>query len=58
MNAKEAAQATTHFKPKQAIPYHFGDIIGDEDDAAQFAAAADSKVTVLKPGQTLNLNAD
>jgi L-ascorbate metabolism protein UlaG (beta-lactamase superfamily) len=57
MNAKEAAQATTHFKPRRAIPYHWGDIIGEESDAAEFAATADAKVTVLKPGQTLDLNA-
>jgi L-ascorbate metabolism protein UlaG (beta-lactamase superfamily) len=28
MNAEEAADAAKQFKPKQAIPYHWGDIVG------------------------------
>ncbi len=28
MNAKEAAEATEHIKPKLAVPYHWGDIVG------------------------------
>jgi L-ascorbate metabolism protein UlaG (beta-lactamase superfamily) len=33
MNAAEAAEATKQFKPKQAIPYHWGDIVGSQADA-------------------------
>ncbi len=55
MNAEEAAEATKHIKPKQAIPYHWGDIVGSRKDADQFAKMAQCKVTVLSPGETVNL---
>jgi L-ascorbate metabolism protein UlaG (beta-lactamase superfamily) len=41
MNAAEAADATKHFKPKQAIPYHWGDIVGSQADADNFKKLAD-----------------
>ena len=55
MNAEEAAEATKSIKPKQAIPYHWGDIVGSRKDADQFAKMAQCKVTVLTPGQTINI---
>ena len=55
MNAAEAAEATKHIKPKQAIPYHWGDIVGSRSDAAEFAEKAECKVTVLKAGETISL---
>jgi L-ascorbate metabolism protein UlaG (beta-lactamase superfamily) len=62
MNAKEAAMAVERIKadavnePKRAIPYHWGDIVGKRGDADHFADIAKCEVTILKPGQTLNLN--
>lgn len=56
MNAAEAADATRHFKPKQAIPYHWGDIVGGRADAEAFAQAADCKVHILSPGDYINLD--
>jgi L-ascorbate metabolism protein UlaG (beta-lactamase superfamily) len=62
MNAEEAAQAVKHIKghavnePKRAIPYHWGDIVGKRSDADHFADIALCEVTILKPGQTINLN--
>jgi L-ascorbate metabolism protein UlaG (beta-lactamase superfamily) len=55
MDAKDAAEATSHIKPKQAIPYHWGDIVGSKSDADQFAKAAQCKVTIMSPGETINL---
>ncbi len=36
MNAEEAAEAAKLIKPNLAIPMHWGEIIGDEDDAEEF----------------------
>jgi len=55
MNAKEAAEATEHIKPKQAIPYHWGDIVGSRSDAQEFANNAKCEVKVLSPGESTRL---
>ncbi|TFG46350.1 MAG: MBL fold metallo-hydrolase [Candidatus Brocadiia bacterium] len=55
MNPDQAAQATEQFKPAQAVPYHWGDIVGGKADAEDFAKNAKCKVTILMPGQSLNL---
>jgi len=55
MDAAEAAQATEHFKPKMAIPYHYGDIVGGEKDAKKFSELCQCEVKILKPGETLSL---
>jgi len=49
MNADDAAGAVKYIKPKQAIPYHWGDIVGSRADADTFAAGADCPVTILEP---------
>lgn len=56
MNVKDAAEATGHIKPKQAIPYHWGDIVGSQSDADQFAKVAQCRVTVMSPGQTIDIS--
>lgn len=55
MNAAEAAKAIGDIKPRIAVPYHFGDIVGSADDGKQFAAQAKCRVHVLKPGQSINI---
>ena len=55
MDAVEAAEAIRHIKPKRAIPYHWGDIVGGRADAEKFAAAAECKVQILSAGETMNL---
>ncbi len=55
MNADEAAEATKQFKPKMAIPYHWGDIVGSKKDADAFAQKAACKVKVLEPGESVTL---
>ena len=56
MDAAEAAEATKQFKPKQAIPYHWGDIVGSQADADNFKKLAGCKVTVLKPGESVTVD--
>jgi len=55
MNADEAAEAAKTIKPRMAIPYHWGDIVGRQDDAEKFAKLAGCEVKVLKPGQTVRI---
>jgi L-ascorbate metabolism protein UlaG (beta-lactamase superfamily) len=55
MNAEEAAEAANQIKPKMAIPYHWGDIVGRQDDAEKFAKSAGSEVKVMKPGETVRI---
>jgi L-ascorbate metabolism protein UlaG (beta-lactamase superfamily) len=55
MNATEAAEATGQIKPKRAIPYHWGEIVGDRADAEEFAEAAKCEVQVLSVGETISL---
>ncbi len=56
MNAVEAAEATKYIKPKQAIPYHWGEIVGGRVDAEEFAETAECKVQVLSAGETISLD--
>jgi L-ascorbate metabolism protein UlaG (beta-lactamase superfamily) len=48
MDAKEAAEACSLFKPKIAVPIHYGDIVGDSADARMFKnLAKDCEVEIL-----------
>jgi L-ascorbate metabolism protein UlaG (beta-lactamase superfamily) len=53
MNAKEAAEAIDQIKPKLAIPYHWGQIVGSHKDAEQFAKISDCDVNILTPGEEI-----
>ena len=55
MNGSEAAEAAEYVKPKLAVPYHWGDIVGGESDAEEFAEKAQCEVKVLKPGESVSL---
>jgi len=55
MDASEAAGVCETIKPSQAIPYHWGDIVGSSGDAYSFARQASCPVTVLQPGESLTL---
>ncbi len=48
-----AADATKKFKPKMAVPYHWGDIVGSKKDADAFAHKAACKAKVLEPGESM-----
>ncbi|MCH8119819.1 MAG: MBL fold metallo-hydrolase [Planctomycetes bacterium] len=54
MNADEAAEAAKHIKPKQAIPYHWGDIVGRRSDAERFAELAECEVKILTAGESIS----
>ena len=47
MDAVEASKAVGVIKPKIAIPYHWGDIVGDKTDAQRFAEQAGCEVVIL-----------
>jgi L-ascorbate metabolism protein UlaG (beta-lactamase superfamily) len=49
MDAREAAEAAGKIRPKLAIPYHFGDVVGTRNDAEEFARLAPCPVDVLEP---------
>ena len=55
MNATEAAEAIKFIKPKRAIPYHWGDIVGDRADAEKFTNTVECETKILTPGETITL---
>ena len=55
MTAAEAAGALKLFNPAQAVPYHWGDIVGSHRDASEFSTNAPCPVTILQPGESLSL---
>ncbi len=46
MTADEAVEALRLINPVTAIPMHWGDIVGEEEDARKFAASAPCKVII------------
>ena len=55
MDAADAAEAANVIKPKLAIPYHWGDIVGKRSDAERFASAATCDTKVLMPGESAEI---
>src|SRR4051795_4949811 len=49
MAAREAAEAARRIQPTVAVPMHWGEHIGSEDDARAFADAAPVDVVILRP---------
>jgi len=49
MTAEEGAEAARIVGAKKAIPMHWGDIIGDKNDALEFKKSAKCEVKILKP---------
>jgi L-ascorbate metabolism protein UlaG (beta-lactamase superfamily) len=48
MTAQEAAEAARRIQPRVAVPMHWGEHIGSEADARDFAARAPVEVRILK----------
>tara|TARA_B100000315_G_C14476727_1_gene540984 strand:- start:308 stop:943 length:636 start_codon:yes stop_codon:yes gene_type:complete len=48
MTPEEAAEATKILKPKVAIPMHYGDIVGTDEDAKKFESLCDCDVRILE----------
>ena len=44
MNAKAAAQLANALRPKAAVPYHYGSVVGSEKDAREFIALLDPAI--------------
>jgi L-ascorbate metabolism protein UlaG (beta-lactamase superfamily) len=55
LDPAQAARAADLIKPKHAIPYHFGDIVGTTRDAEKFTQLTKCPATILKPGQSFSL---
>jgi L-ascorbate metabolism protein UlaG (beta-lactamase superfamily) len=48
MDAEEAAEAANVFRPRVAIPYHWGDIVGSIEDAERFARLFKGETRILE----------
>jgi len=48
MTAEEAVEAVNTFKPKVAIPMHYGSIVGSRKDAERFKELAEVEVVILE----------
>lgn len=48
MTAEEAAEAVNAFKPKLAIPMHYGAIVGNKKDAERFKELSKVEVMILE----------
>lgn len=48
MTAEEAAEAVNTFRPKIAIPMHYGAIVGSRSDAERFKELAEVEVVILE----------
>ena len=55
MDAQQAAEATEYIKPTLAVPYHWGDIVGSQQDAEKFCELAACNAKILQPGETIEL---
>jgi L-ascorbate metabolism protein UlaG (beta-lactamase superfamily) len=56
MDAAQAAEACRAIKPRTALPYHWGDIVGTENDARTFVeATAGCDARLLQPGEALTV---
>jgi L-ascorbate metabolism protein UlaG (beta-lactamase superfamily) len=56
MGAAQAAEACQAIGARTAVPYHWGDIVGTEDDARAFVATAtgcDSRL--IRPGEAISV---
>jgi len=46
MDAREAVKAALAVEPKIAVPMHYGEIVGSEQDAESFRRALEGKIRV------------
>ncbi|MDR3567552.1 MAG: MBL fold metallo-hydrolase [Syntrophobacteraceae bacterium] len=47
MTADEAVAAATAINPKVAVPIHYGEIVGSQEDAKKFQSALDGRIEVV-----------
>ncbi|MFP4354683.1 MAG: MBL fold metallo-hydrolase [Phycisphaerae bacterium] len=53
LDADQAAKAAKTIDCRIAIPYHWGDIVGDIADAQRFVAALPGRGRLLQPGESM-----
>jgi L-ascorbate metabolism protein UlaG (beta-lactamase superfamily) len=51
MTAQEAAEAARRIQPRIAVPMHWGEHLGTEDDARRFAEKASVEVRIMEKAQ-------
>ena len=51
MDAAEAAGAAGEIKPKMAVPYHYGTVVGTDEDALRFQQLSSVPVTIMKKAE-------
>ena len=51
MDGKEAARAADIIKPKIAVPYHYGDIVGSEEDARVLKSNYAGETRIMTPAR-------
>ncbi|GBD38675.1 hypothetical protein HRbin37_00930 [bacterium HR37] len=49
MTAQEAAEIANEFKPKTAVPMHWGTIVGSREDAERFKDIFEGETLILEP---------
>jgi len=54
-DAEQAAETSNRLKPRKAIPYHWGEVVGNRKDATKFAKKCEVPVEVLSPMDYLSL---
>ena len=47
MTAEQGVKAALDIDPKLAIPMHYGNIVGNDEDAVQFKKDLEGKIDVL-----------
>jgi L-ascorbate metabolism protein UlaG (beta-lactamase superfamily) len=56
MNSAQAAEACRAIGAKMVVPYHWGDIVGTEDDARAFVdATAGCDARLIRPGESISV---
>jgi L-ascorbate metabolism protein UlaG (beta-lactamase superfamily) len=55
MDPQAAADAVARIKPDLAVPYHWGDIVGQRADADAFVKLIAPRGRVLEPGQSVTV---
>lgn len=48
MNAEEAAMFVNKMKPKVVVPYHYGMVVGGEEDFKKFSSLIDNGISIQK----------
>lgn len=56
MSAKDAADAVKDVGASHAIPIHWGDIVGDINDAMEFEKLAGCSVYILKVNESVDID--